>query len=134
TSRLSVDEVVAEGQEAHALGIPALILFGIPEKKDAEGSGAWAEEGVVQRAVRALKRDVPGLLVVTDVCLCEYTDHGHCGRVANGEVLNDPTLDLLARTALSQARAGSDLIAPSDMMDGRVAAIRRALAAGGFPE
>jgi len=132
--RLSVDEVVAEASEARPLGIPALLLFGIPERKDAEGSGAWAEEGVVQQAVRALKSKVPGLLVVTDVCLCEYTDHGHCGRIANGEVLNDPTLELLARTAVSHARSGADLIAPSDMMDGRVAAIRRALDESGFPE
>jgi porphobilinogen synthase len=130
--RLSVDETVAEGQELLTLGVPAVILFGLPPSKDAEGSGAWAEDGIVQQAVRALKKSVPDLFVVTDLCLCEYTDHGHCGRVEGGEVLNDPTLELLAKTAVAQARAGSDLIAPSDMMDGRVAAIRKALDGGGF--
>jgi len=130
--RLSVDEMVAEGQELLTLGVPAVILFGLPPSKDAEGSGAWAEDGIVQQAVRALKKSVPDLFVVTDLCLCEYTDHGHCGRVEGGEVLNDPTLELLARTAVAQARAGSDLIAPSDMMDGRVAAIRKALDGNGF--
>jgi porphobilinogen synthase len=130
--RLSVDELVAEGQEAVELGVPGVILFGIPPKKDPEGTDAWAEEGIVQQAVRALKASVPDLFVVTDVCLCEYTDHGHCGRIENGEVLNDPTLELLARAALAQARAGSDLVAPSDMMDGRVAAIRGALDGNGF--
>jgi porphobilinogen synthase len=130
--RLSVDEIVAEGQELLSLGIPATILFGLPPSKDASGSGAWAEEGIVQQAVRALKKQVPDLLVVTDLCLCEYTDHGHCGVVEKGEVLNDPTLELLARTAVAQARAGADLIAPSDMMDGRVAAIRKGLDANGF--
>ena len=132
--RLSVDEVVAEGQEILSLGIPAVLLFGIPPRKDAEGSCAWDEDGIVQQAARSLKRSVPDLFVVTDVCLCEYTDHGHCGRVENEEVQNDPTLDLLARTAVSQARAGSDLIAPSDMMDGRVAAVRRALDENGFAQ
>jgi len=130
--RLSVDETVAEGQECLTLGVPAVILFGLPPSKDAEGSGAWAEDGIVQQAVRALKKSVPDLFVITDLCLCEYTDHGHCGRVDGGEVLNDPTLELLARTAVAQARAGADLIAPSDMMDGRVAAIRKALDGGGF--
>jgi len=130
--RLSVDETVAEGQELLTLGVPAAILFGLPPSKDAEGSGAWAEDGIVQQAVRALKKSVPDLFVITDLCLCEYTDHGHCGRVDGGEVLNDPTLELLARTAVAQARAGADLIAPSDMMDGRVAAIRKALDGGGF--
>ncbi len=131
--RLSVDELVAEGQELISLGIPAVILFGLPPTKDAEGSGAWAEDGIVQQAVRALKKQVPDLFVVTDLCLCEYTDHGHCGRVgSNGEVLNDPTLELLAKTALAQAKAGADLIAPSDMMDGRVGAIRKALDGSGF--
>jgi len=130
--RLSVDETVAEGQELLTLGVPAVILFGLPPSKDAEGSGAWAEDGIVQQAVRALKKSVPDLFVVTDLCLCEYTDHGHCGRVDRGEVLNDPTLELLAKTAVAQARAGSDLIAPSDMMDGRVAAIRKALDGSGF--
>ena len=130
--RLSVDEIVAEGQEAAELGVPGVILFGIPPRKDPEGTGAWAEDGIVQQAVRALKASIPDLLVVTDVCLCEYTDHGHCGKIENGEVLNDPTLELLARTALAQARSGSDLVAPSDMMDGRVAAIRTALDGNGF--
>ncbi|MCI0657238.1 MAG: porphobilinogen synthase [Acidobacteria bacterium] len=130
--RLSVDEAVAEAQEAVSLGVPAVILFGIPSSKDAEGGGAWAEDGIVQQAVRALKKSVPELFVLTDVCLCEYTDHGHCGKIEKGEVLNDPTLALLARTALSHARAGSDMVAPSDMMDGRVAAIRRALDDQGF--
>ncbi|HKN47351.1 MAG TPA: porphobilinogen synthase, partial [Candidatus Polarisedimenticolia bacterium] len=109
------------------LGIPAVILFGIPPKKDAQASGAYDPEGIVQEATRAIKKSVPELLVVTDVCLCEYTDHGHCGVVDGQEIDNDPTLDLLARTAVSQARSGADLVAPSDMMDGRVAAIRRAL-------
>jgi porphobilinogen synthase len=130
--RLSVDETVAEGQELLTLGVPAVILFGLPPSKDAEGSGAWAEDGIVQQAVRALKKSVPDLFVVTDLCLCEYTDHGHCGRVDRGEVLNDPTLELLAKTAVAQARAGSDLIAPSDMMDGRVGAIRDALDDAGY--
>ena len=130
--RLSVDEAVAEAQEVFSLGIPAVILFGIPTSKDAEGGGAWAEDGIVQQAVRALKQSVPGLFVITDVCLCEYTDHGHCGKIEKGEVLNDPTLALLARTALSHAKSGSDMVAPSDMMDGRVAAIRRALDEQGF--
>ena len=130
--RLSVDEAVAEGAEIVSLGIPAVILFGIPPSKDAEGSGAWAEDGIVQQAVGALKKQVPGLFIITDVCLCEYTDHGHCGKIEDGQVLNDPTLALLAKTAVSQARAGSDMVAPSDMMDGRVAAIRRALDESGF--
>jgi porphobilinogen synthase len=126
-ARLSVDELVAEAQEAQSLGVPAVILFGIPPRKDPEGSGAWAEDGIVQLGVRALKKQVSELFVITDVCLCEYTDHGHCGKIENGEVLNDPTLELLARTAVSQALSGSDMVAPSDMMDGRVAAIRSAL-------
>ena len=130
--RLSVDEAVAEAQEAVSLGVPAVILFGIPPSKDAEGGGAWAEDGIVQQAVRALKKGVPDLFVLTDVCLCEYTDHGHCGKIEKGEVLNDPTLALVARTALWHARTGSDMVAPSDMMDGRVAAIRRALDDQGF--
>ncbi len=124
---LSVDEAVAEAQEAHTLGVPAVILFGIPPKKDARGSGAYDPEGIVQEAARAIKKGVPGLLVVTDVCLCEYTDHGHCGVVEGQEIKNDPTLELLAKQAVSHARAGADIVAPSDMMDGRVAAIRRAL-------
>ena len=130
--RLSVDEAVAEGQELLTLGVPAVILFGLPPSKDSLGSGAWAEDGIVQQAVRALKKGVPDLFVITDLCLCEYTDHGHCGKVEKGEVLNDPTLELLAKTSVAQARAGADLIAPSDMMDGRVAAIRTALDGNGF--
>lgn len=128
----SVDQIAAECVEVASLGIPAVLLFGIPEEKDALGGGAYLETGVVQQAVRAIKREVPELLVVTDVCLCEYTDHGHCGVIHAGDVLNDPTLDLLARTAVSHAEAGADIIAPSDMMDGRVAAIRHALDDAGF--
>ncbi|GBC82455.1 Delta-aminolevulinic acid dehydratase [bacterium HR10] len=129
---LSIDQLVEEAQEVKRLGIPAVILFGIPERKDEMGSEAYAEDGIIQRAIRALKREVPGLLVIADTCLCEYTSHGHCGLVHDGEVLNDPTLELLARTAVSQARAGADIIAPSNMMDGFVAAIRSALDAAGF--
>jgi porphobilinogen synthase len=126
-STLSADEAAAEAQEAASLGVAAVILFGIPAKKDARGSGASDPEGVVQQASQAIKKAAPGLLVITDVCLCEYTDHGHCGVVENREIANDPTLELLARQAVSHARAGADIVAPSDMMDGRVAAIRRAL-------
>ena len=129
---LSVDELVKECREVKELGLPAVILFGIPEAKDEAGSGAYAEDGIVQRAARALKKEVPELLVITDVCLCEYTSHGHCGKVEGGEIVNDPSLELLAKTALSQARAGADMVAPSDMMDGRVAAIRQALDVNGF--
>jgi porphobilinogen synthase len=129
--RLSIDHAVAEAGEAAALGIPAVLLFGIPADKDAEGSGAWDEEGIVQLAVQAIKEAHPQLLVMTDVCLCEYTDHGHCGvlRSTSGlpTVDNDASLELLARTAISHARAGADLVAPSDMMDGRVGSIRAAL-------
>ncbi|MBI3694373.1 MAG: porphobilinogen synthase [Acidobacteria bacterium] len=131
--QMSVDHIVRECAEVASLGIPAVILFGLPESKDEEASGAYAEDGVVQRAVRAIKKEVKNLIVVTDVCLCEYTSHGHCGRIAGGDVDNDSTLELLARTALSHARAGADLVAPSDMMDGRVAAIRRALDENGLP-
>jgi len=109
------------------LNIPAVILFGIPEKKDSVGSGAYADDGIVQRAVKAIKKSAPGLLVITDVCLCEYTDHGHCGVIENNQVSNDPTLELLAITAVSHVRAGADIVAPSDMMDGRVGAIRKGL-------
>jgi porphobilinogen synthase len=130
--QMSVDRIVEECREVAGLGIPAVILFGLPESKDPEGSGAWAEEGIVQRAVRAIKQEVQNLVVVCDLCLCEYTSHGHCGRIAGGEVDNDSTLELLARAAVSQARAGADVIAPSDMMDGRVGAIRRALDQTGF--
>jgi porphobilinogen synthase len=169
---LSVDEAVKEGREAHALGVPAIILFGLPERKDEVATGAWEEHGIVQQAARAFKREVPGLILIGDVCLCEYMSHGHCGIVkatsgpqslgaaarllaaeednpaqaineaATGiaghanridyEILNDETLDLLARTSVSLARAGIDIIAPSDMMDGRVAAIRRGLDQAGF--
>jgi porphobilinogen synthase len=133
-SRLSPDEALAEARELLAAGIPAVILFGIPEKKDETGSEAWDDGGAVQETVRLLKREVPEILVMTDVCLDEYTSHGHCGVIRDGEVDNDATLPLLAKAALSQARAGSDVVAPSDMMDGRVAAIRRNLDANGFPD
>jgi porphobilinogen synthase len=129
---LSVDQLVQEAEEVKALGIPAILLFGIPEKKDEMGSGAYGEDGVVQRAVRELKKNVSDLLLVTDVCMCEYTSHGHCGVIREGEVDNDATLDLLARTALSHAEAGADMVAPSDMMDGRVGAIRQVLDENGF--
>ena len=123
--RLSVTAAVAEAQEAAALGLGGVLLFGIPGEKDEQGSGAWDPEGAVQLAAGAIKRAVPGLLVASDVCLCEYTDHGHCGVLrADGTVDNDATVELIARTAVSHARAGADLVAPSDMMDGRVGAIR----------
>jgi len=131
-SRLSPDEAVAEAQELESLGVPAVILFGIPEKKDETGSEAWDDDGAVQETVRRLKKDAPRVLVMTDVCLDEYTSHGHCGVIRDGEVDNDATLPLLAKAALSQARAGSEVVAPSDMMDGRVRAIRRALDEKGF--
>ena len=130
--RFSVDELVRECKDAAGMGIPAVLLFGIPEEKDPRGSEAYAEDGIVQQAVRAVKDTVPDLLVITDVCLCEYTSHGHCGVVEDGTVRNDPTLDLLARTAISHVEAGADLVAPSDMMDGRVGAIRDALDTSGF--
>ena len=130
--RFSVDTLVNEAKAVRDLGIPAVLLFGIPETKDARGSQADAANGVVQRAVDAIKSAEPDLCVITDVCLCEYTDHGHCGIVENGDVANDPTLERLAAAALSHARAGADVVAPSDMMDGRVAAIRAALDAHGF--
>ena len=143
---LSVDEAVKEARQSHSLGVPAIILFGLPEKKDDVATGAWAEDGIVQQAARAIKREVPELVIVGDVCLCEYMSHGHCGVVRPAhpqslgaavaapptagveyEIVNDATLEILARTAVSLARAGVDVIAPSDMMDGRVAAIRKAL-------
>jgi porphobilinogen synthase len=130
--QLSVDELVKECAQAHSLGIGGVILFGIPETKDEQASGAYADDGIVQQAVRAVKRELPKLLVMTDVCNCEYTSHGHCGLVVGGEVQNDPTLEWLAKAAVSHARAGADVVAPSDMMDGRVAAIRKALDAAGF--
>jgi len=132
--RLSVDELVKECKDAAGMGIPAVLLFGLPEEKDPRGSEAYAEDGIVQQAVRAVKDTVPDLLVITDVCLCEYTSHGHCGVVEDGTVRNDPTLDLLSRTAVSHAEAGADIIAPSDMMDGRVGAIREALDEATFAE
>jgi len=136
--QLSPDEVVREASRACAAGVPAVLLFGIPETKDARASGAYAANGIVQQTVRALKRELPDLLVITDVCLCEYMAHGHCGIVRRdargGQVLNDPSLALLARTAASHAEAGADLIAPSDMMDGRVRAIRQELDRRGFSD
>jgi len=131
--QLSIDELVKECAEALKLGIGGVILFGIPESKDERASGAYADDGIVQQAVRAVKRDLPKLLVITDVCNCEYTSHGHCGLVVDGEVQNDPTLEWLAKAAVSHARAGADIVAPSDMMDGRVAAMRKALDESGFP-
>ena len=131
---LSPDTLVRECAAAMDDGVPAVLLFGIPAHKDAEGSEAYADDGVVQQAVRRLKRELPGLLVVTDVCLCEYTDHGHCGVIRGQSILNDPTLDLLARTAVRHAAAGADIVAPSDMMDARVGAIRQALDGQGFSD
>ncbi len=130
--QLSIDELVKECESARALGIGGVILFGIPEKKDEFASEAYSDEGITQRAVRALKHSVQGLLVITDVCNCEYTSHGHCGKIVDGDVDNDATLAWLAEAAVSHARAGADIVAPSDMMDGRVAAIRHSLDAHGF--
>jgi porphobilinogen synthase len=137
---LSVDEAVKEVRQVHSLGVPSVILFGLPEKKDEQATGAWADDGIVQRAARAIKSEVPAMLLMGDVCLCEYMSHGHCGivkqsgagRSAEYEIVNDASLDLLARTSVSLARAGIDIIAPSDMMDGRVAAIRAGLDKEGF--
>jgi len=131
---LSVDEAVAEAEEARALGLPGLILFGIPPQKDARGSGAYDPAGIVQEATRAIKKAAPELLVITDVCLCEYTDHGHCGVIEGETIANDASLELLARSAVSHARAGADIVAPSDMMDGRVAAIRSGLDEAGHQD
>ncbi len=131
---LSVDELVKEAEGAYTQGIPAVLLFGLPKKKDAEGSESLKTGGIVQQAVRALKKELPDLYVITDVCLCEYTDHGHCGKIVDGRVDNDQTLKILARQALSHAEAGVDMVAPSDMMDGRVAAIRKALDEEGFSQ
>ena len=128
----SIEHIVTEAKEVHNLGIPAVILFGIPETKDAVGSDAYSEHGIIQETIRAIKKEVPELAVITDVCLCEYTDHGHCGIIKNHDVDNDTTVDLLAREAVSHAQAGADMVAPSDMMDGRVEAIRKALDANGF--
>ena len=129
---LSADQALEAAKQASALGIPAVLLFGLPEYKDAKGSSAWDMKSPVQRAMALIKKSLPDLIVIGDVCLCEYTDHGHCGLLKGQEVDNDPTLDLLARVAVSQAKAGADMIAPSDMMDGRVAAIREALDVEGF--
>jgi porphobilinogen synthase len=130
--QLSVDNLLLEVQAAKSLGISSVLLFGIPDRKDEAGSSAYDDHGIVQEAVRAIKREVSDVLVITDVCLCEYTSHGHCGLIEGEEIQNDPTLALLAKSALSHVRAGADIVAPSDMMDGRVAAIRSALDAGGF--
>jgi porphobilinogen synthase len=136
--QLSPDELLREAARAHELGVPAVLLFGIPDHKDAKASGAYATNGIVQQAVRLLKKELPQLLVITDVCLCEYMEHGHCGIVrrdkSGARILNDPTLKLLARTAASHAQAGADMVAPSDMMDGRVRAIREELDRLGFLE
>ncbi len=128
----SIDNIVKDCDETKRLGIPAVLLFGIPEHKDEVGSEAYSDEGIVQHAIKAIKNKCPDLIVITDVCLCEYTSHGHCGVIRNGAVQNDATLELLAREALSHAKAGADMVAPSDMMDGRVAAIRETLDSGGF--
>ena len=136
--QLSVDKIVEEAKEVHGLGIPAVILFGIPTEKDTEATGAWHDHGIVQKATEAIKKAVPDLLVIVDTCLCEYTSHGHCGYLEvgdlSGRVLNDPTLELLKKTAVSQANAGADIIAPSGMMDGFVQAIRAGLDEGGFED
>ncbi|NQU06159.1 MAG: porphobilinogen synthase [Calditrichaeota bacterium] len=131
---LSVDQVVEESKRIFDLSVPAIILFGIPESKDPQGSGAYDDGGVIQKAVRAIKKSVPDLLIITDICLCEYTNHGHCGLIKDETVDNDATLELLVRTAVSQARAGADIIAPSDMMDGRIGAIRDGINKAGFEE
>ena len=130
--QMSVDETVRECEEIYALGIGGVILFGLPESKDDMASGAYDDNGIVQRAIRAIRKEVPGLLIVTDVCNCEYTSHGHCGYIKDGDVDNDTTLQWLAKSALSHARAGADIVAPSDMMDGRVWAIRQSLDANGY--
>lgn len=132
-TQLSVDRAVEECKAIRDLGIPGVILFGIPDLKDAIGSDAYNDEGIIQRALRALKEQVPGLLLITDVCFCEYTDHGHCGIIKGQDVDNDATLEILAKESLSHARAGADMVAPSDMMDGRIGAIRQALDSQGFP-
>jgi porphobilinogen synthase len=131
---LSVDEIVREATRAFEIGVQGVILFGLPESKDETASGAYAENGIVQQAVRAIRSEVPDIVIVADTCLCEYTSHGHCGVVRRGEVLNDESLELLARTAISQAQAGADIIAPSAMMDGQVGAIREALDGAGFEQ
>jgi porphobilinogen synthase len=130
--RFSVEDLVGEAEEVARLGVPAVLLFGIPDEKDEEGSAAWDEDGIVQRALRALRASAPGLVLITDVCLCEYTSHGHCGVLAGEDVANDETIERLAQTAVSHVEAGADAVAPSDMMDGRVGAIRSALDEGGL--
>ena len=132
-AQLSVDRAVEECKQIRDLGIPGVILFGIPDEKDAVGSDAYNDNGIIQRALRALKEEVPGLTLITDICLCEYTDHGHCGLIKGNDVENDATLELLVKESLSHVRAGADMVAPSDMMDGRVGAIRQALDREGFP-
>ena len=133
-AQLTIEALRAEAEQIARLGLPAVLLFGLPATKDEQASGAYADDGIVQRAIRALKADNPDLLVFTDVCLCEYMSHGHCGVVSGEKILNDPSLDLLARTAVSHAAAGADVVAPSDMMDGRVAALRQALDSSGFSD
>jgi len=133
-ARLSLDELAKEAKDAASMGIPAILLFGVPATKDPRGSEAYAEDGIVQQAARMVKETIPDLLVITDVCLCQYTSHGHCGIVEDGRVKNDASVDLLARVAVSHVEAGADIVAPSDMMDGRVAAIRDALDEAGFIE
>ncbi len=133
-SRLSLDELLKEAKDAASMGIPAILLFGVPQSKDPRGSEAYAEDGIVQQAARAVKETIPDLLVITDVCLCQYTSHGHCGLVEDGRVKNDASVELLARVALSHMESGADIVAPSDMMDGRVGAIREALDEAGYTE
>jgi len=130
----SIEHIVAEAKEVHALGIPAVILFGIPEEKDPMGQDAYSENGIIQETIRAIKAEVPELTVITDVCMCEYTDHGHCGVIEGNDVANDPTVELLVKEAVSHARAGADVVAPSDMMDGRVGAIRAGLDDAGLTQ
>jgi len=132
--QMSVDQIIREVKATRELGIPAILIFGLPAKKDERGSGAYARDGIIQRAVSEIKEKVPDILVITDLCLCEYTSHGHCGMIKKGEVDNDTTLDILAETAVSQARAGADMVAPSAMMDGQVQAVREALDEEGFEE
>ena len=131
-AQLSIDRIVAECREVASLGVSGVILFGIPAEKDEQASGAYADDGIVQRAIRAIKQETPGVVVITDVCNCEYTSHGHCGKIVGSDVDNDATLEWLAASAVSHARAGADIVAPSDMMDGRVGAIRSALDSNGF--
>jgi porphobilinogen synthase len=133
-ARLSLDELLKEAKDAASMGIPAVLLFGVPQSKDPRGSEAYAEDGIVQQAARAVKETIPDLLVITDVCLCQYTSHGHCGLVEDGRVKNDASVELLARVALSHMESGADVVAPSDMMDGRVGAIRDALDEAGYTE